>query len=74
MGGGISTEGDLGQMIACTMMLGEAMFHGMDPRYVRFPGNTYEVASTSHADHSMMNAYYNRPIKDESSDRGFHPI
>ncbi|KAH9125949.1 hypothetical protein AeMF1_003529 [Aphanomyces euteiches] len=37
MGGGISTQGDLSQMIACTMMIGEAMFQGLDPRYVRFP-------------------------------------
>ncbi|KDO27104.1 hypothetical protein SPRG_07815 [Saprolegnia parasitica CBS 223.65] len=37
MGGGISTNGDLGQMIACTMLIGEAMFQGLDPRYIRFP-------------------------------------
>ncbi|ETV97560.1 hypothetical protein H310_09465 [Aphanomyces invadans] len=37
MGGGISTNGDLSQMIACTMLIGEAMFQGLDPRYVRFP-------------------------------------
>ncbi|EQC42122.1 hypothetical protein SDRG_00962 [Saprolegnia diclina VS20] len=37
MGGGISTNGDLGQMIACTMLIGEAMFQGIDPRYIRFP-------------------------------------
>ncbi|OQR95173.1 hypothetical protein ACHHYP_00240 [Achlya hypogyna] len=37
MGGGISTNGDIGQMIACTMLIGEAMFQGLDPRYIRFP-------------------------------------
>ncbi|OQR81793.1 hypothetical protein THRCLA_11408 [Thraustotheca clavata] len=37
MGGGISTNGDITQMIACTMLIGEAMFQGLDPRYIRFP-------------------------------------
>lgn len=25
-------------MLACTMLLGEAMVQGLDPRFVRFPG------------------------------------
>lgn len=38
MGGGASSEASFQQMLACTMLLGEAMVHGLDPRFVRFPG------------------------------------
>ncbi|DAZ96418.1 TPA: hypothetical protein N0F65_012499 [Lagenidium giganteum] len=37
MGGGASSHGAFEQMLACTMILGEAMVQGLDPRYVRFP-------------------------------------
>lgn len=37
MGGGISSEKDLEEVLACTMMIGEAMIQGLDPRYIRFP-------------------------------------
>ncbi|TYZ67798.1 hypothetical protein PybrP1_001786 [[Pythium] brassicae (nom. inval.)] len=37
MGGGASSQGSFEQMLACTMILGEAMVQGLDPRFVRFP-------------------------------------
>lgn len=37
MGGAASTHGAFEQMLACTMILGQAMATGLDPRYVRFP-------------------------------------
>ena len=38
MGGGVSTEKELEAVLACTMMIGEAMIKGLDTRYIRFPG------------------------------------
>ncbi|KAF1330426.1 hypothetical protein FI667_g5234, partial [Globisporangium splendens] len=38
MGAGASSQASFEQMLACTMILGEAMVQGLDPRFVRFPG------------------------------------
>ncbi|GLE11344.1 hypothetical protein PINS_up023724 [Pythium insidiosum] len=38
MGAGASSQAAFEHMLACTMILGEAMVNGLDPRYVRFPG------------------------------------
>ncbi|KAG7397109.1 Ankyrin repeat domain-containing protein 27 [Phytophthora boehmeriae] len=37
MGGAASTQASFEQMLACTMILGDAMVQGLDPRFVRFP-------------------------------------
>ncbi|POM57306.1 Hypothetical protein PHPALM_38198 [Phytophthora palmivora] len=37
MGGAASTQASFEQMLACTMLLGDAMVQGLDPRFVRFP-------------------------------------
>lgn len=37
MGGAVSTQASFEQMLACTMILGDAMVQGLDPRFVRFP-------------------------------------
>lgn len=37
MGGAASTQSSFDQMLACTMLLGDAMVQGLDPRFVRFP-------------------------------------
>ncbi|GLE08262.1 hypothetical protein PINS_up019313, partial [Pythium insidiosum] len=37
MGAGASSQAAFEHMLACTMILGEAMVNGLDPRYVRFP-------------------------------------
>ncbi|KAJ0412376.1 hypothetical protein ATCC90586_009566 [Pythium insidiosum] len=37
MGSGASSQAAFEHMLACTMILGEAMVNGLDPRYVRFP-------------------------------------
>ncbi|RLN74258.1 hypothetical protein BBJ28_00009014 [Nothophytophthora sp. Chile5] len=37
MGGAASTPAAFEQMLACTMILGDAMVQGLDPRFVRFP-------------------------------------
>uniref|UniRef100_K3X801 U-box domain-containing protein n=1 Tax=Globisporangium ultimum (strain ATCC 200006 / CBS 805.95 / DAOM BR144) TaxID=431595 RepID=K3X801_GLOUD len=37
MGAGASSQASFEQMLACTMILGEAMVQGLDPRFVRFP-------------------------------------
>ncbi|GMF13943.1 unnamed protein product [Phytophthora lilii] len=37
MGGAASTQTSFEQMLACTMILGDAMVQGLDPRFVRFP-------------------------------------
>ena len=37
MGAGASTEHEIEAVFACTVLIGEAMMQGLDPRYVSFP-------------------------------------
>ena len=64
MGGGASSQAAFEQMIAATMILGEAMVQGLDPRFVRFPGETMDdVKMTCSGLMAVAHACYEDPVE-----------
>ena len=61
MGAGASTERELEAVLACSVLIGEAMMQGLDPRYVRFPDMfriyDFHIGSTSFRPSSIIMAH-----------------